>query len=50
MTMTRRSDEGLIICSPRGEDSDAKAVRGEERKESNPKVSMARGERKREKQ
>jgi hypothetical protein len=49
MTMTRRSDEGSIICAPRGEDSDARAVRGEERRENNPGVSMASGQRRREK-
>jgi hypothetical protein len=50
MTMTRRSDEGSIICAPRGEDIDARAVRGEERRKSNQEVSMARGQRRREKQ
>jgi hypothetical protein len=50
MTMTRRSDEGSIICEPRGENSEARAVRGEERRESNPEVLMARGQRRKEKQ
>jgi hypothetical protein len=47
MTMTRKSDERLIICAQRREDSKARAVRGEEIRESNPEVSMAMGQRRR---
>jgi hypothetical protein len=50
ITMIKGSDEGSIICATRGEDSDARVVRGEERRETNPEVSMVRGQRRREKQ
>jgi hypothetical protein len=50
MTMTRRSDKGSIICAPQGEDSDARTVTGEERRESDLEVFVASAQRRREKQ